>query len=133
MTASHLIRQPAQTQYLHYSYRTYEGFFFFFCLPQCALFIILHEWNFFSVVDMWGSWLFHVAHGADPAGSLGTHCISCYKDTTVQVASLIHMHPWSQTETCTHETIRTYIPVISGILYIFITSYCCSSLCNDQQ
>lgn len=46
-------------------------FFFFYPLP-CALFIMLHEGGVFNVVDMQGSLVFHVEHGAAPAGSLGT-------------------------------------------------------------
>lgn len=69
----------------------------FFFLPRCALFIMLHEGNFFSVVDMRGCWLFHVEHGAAIAGSLGTHC-EYQVLWRVQQALLIHMHPWSHTQ-----------------------------------
>lgn len=45
----------------------------FFLLPPCALFIMVHKRTFLSVVDMRGSRVFHVEHGAAPTGSLGTY------------------------------------------------------------
>lgn len=51
-------------------------------------------------------------------------CFSCYKDTRVQQALLIHIHPWSQTKTCKHERVHTYSCTTENICNIFIISYC---------
>lgn len=111
MTISHLIRQTAQTHYHHYTYRSYEGFFPPL-LPLCALFIMLHERTFFSAAHMRGSWMFHVEHGAAPAGSFVSehevgwrhHSTTLFLNELAAVVTHRHKHKdtWNSSHTCPH-------------------------------
>lgn len=95
----------------------------FFSLPPCALFIMLHEGTLCSVVDVRGSWVFHVEQGAAPAGSLGTRSeyqvLRRHYSTTLLINSHApmvtsrykDMQTWNgpDTHVCTAENIRNAI------------------------
>lgn len=113
-----------------------------FFLPPCALFIMLHEGTFFSVVDMRGSWVFHVEHGAAPAGSLGTHSeyqvLWRHYSTTLFINSHAPMVTQRQKHKDAHtwNSSRTHMPALQkiwGMLYALIISFCTINLILEKN